>query len=408
MSRRFFSGALMITLVAVAAVLLRPAAAQSVPNVGLSTLATGLGSVTSIARAGDGRLYLTIQTGMVRIWDGTRILPSPFLDLSSRISCCGERGLLSIAFHPRYAENGWFFVYFTAPTGDITVERHSVAAGDRDHGDPAGVTLLTITHRINANHNGGELQFGPDGYLYVGTGDGGSANDPPCNAQNGTVLLGKLLRLDMDSNADAPPYYAIPASNPFASSGTFRPEIWAYGLRNPWRFSFDRFTGDLWIGDVGQDTREEVDFQPRSSGGGENYGWKIMEGTMCGVGGSSGCPPGVPPCGSPQFKAPVFEYTHAAGDCSIIGGYIYRGASIPQLSGLYVYGDYCTGRIWGNSQLLTPRAANLQTFGEDDAAELYAGTGNGVLLKFVNPDRPARAGITRVPRRAATPRTLAR
>ena len=408
MNRRFLSGALLVTLAAVAAVRLRPAAAQSVPNVALATLATGLGSVTSIARAGDGRLYLTIQTGTVRIWDGTRILPSPFLDLSSRISCCGERGLLSIAFHPRYAENGWFFVYFTAPTGDITIERHSVLAGDRDHGDPAGVTLLTVTHRINSNHNGGELQFGPDGYLYVGTGDGGSANDPPCNAQNGTVLLGKLLRLDVDASSGAPPYYAIPASNPFASSGTFRPEIWAYGLRNPWRFSFDRFTGDLWIGDVGQDAREEVDFQARSSGGGENYGWKIMEGTMCGVGGSSGCPSGVPACGSPQFKTPVFEYSHGTGDCSITGGYIYRGGSIPQLSGVYIYGDYCTGKIWGNSQLLTPRAANLQTFGEDDAAELYAGTGNGALLKFVNPDRHARAGITHVPRPAATPRTLAR
>ena len=408
MERRIAVGTLLVLLGAAIAALRHPASAQTVPNVGVSTLATGVGSVTSIARAGDGRLYLTIQTGTVRIWDGSRILPSPFLDLSSRISCCGERGLLSIAFHPRYAENGWFFVYFTATTGDVTVERHSVLAGDRDHGDPSGVTLLTITHRANTNHNGGELQFGPDGLLYVGVGDGGSANDPPCNAQNGGVLLGKILRLDVDSNSSAPPYYAIPASNPFASSGTVRPEIWALGLRNPWRFSFDRFTGDLWIGDVGQDSREEVDFQPRSSAGGENYGWKIMEGTMCGVGGSSGCPAGVPPCNSPQFKAPVFEYSHGTGDCSITGGYVYRGASIPQLSGVYLYGDYCTGKLWGNGQLLAPRIASLQTFGEDDAAELYAGTGNGTLLKFINPDRPARASITRAPRPSATPRAVAR
>jgi glucose/arabinose dehydrogenase len=408
MNRRIGLTILVLVLCAAAAALHRPAVAQSVPNVALATLATGLGSVTSIASAGDGRLYLTIQTGAVRIWDGSRILPSPFLDLSSRISCCGERGLLSIAFHPQYAQNGRFFVYYTAGTGDVTVERHSVVPGDRDHGDPAGVALLTIPHRINSNHNGGELQFGPDGYLYVGVGDGGSANDPPCNAQNGSVLLGKILRLDVNSNADTPPYYAIPSSNPFASSATVRPEIWALGLRNPWRFSFDRLTGDFWIGDVGQDAREEVDFQPRSSAGGENYGWKIMEGTRCGDGGASACPPGVPPCGSAQFKAPVFEYAHGTGDCSITGGYLYRGVSIPQLSGVYVYGDYCTGKLWGNGQLLVPRVATLQTFGEDDAGELYAGTGNGALIKFVNPDLAARASITRVPRPSSTPRRIVR
>ena len=401
------SAATLATLTfAFALAFLRPASGQAAPpDMALATLATGLGSITSIARAGDGRLYLTIQTGTVRIWDGTRVLPAPFLDVTSSISCCGERGLLSIAFHPRYLETGWFFVYYTNTPGDITVERHSVSS-DRDRGDPAASVLLTIAHRANSNHNGGELQFGPDGYLYVGTGDGGSANDPPCNAQRDDVLLGKLVRLDVDSHAASAPFYAIPPSNPFASSTTVRPEIWAKGLRNPWRFSFDRFTGDLWIGDVGQDVREEVDFQPRSSGGGENYGWKVMEGTRCGDGGSSGCPAGVSPCGSAQFKAPVFEYSHGTGDCSITGGYVYRGLAIPQLSGVYVYGDYCTGKIWGNGQLLAPRAATLQTFGEDDSSELYAGTGNGTLLKFVNPDRPARAPLTRPPRPSATPRTV--
>jgi hypothetical protein len=198
----------------------------------------------------------------------------------------------------------------------------------------------------------------------------------------------------------------VPPTNPFLSSPGARPEIWAKGLRNPWRFSFDRSTGDLWIGDVGQDAREEVDFQPRSSGGGENYGWKPMEGTLCGEGGTSNCPTGIPACGSAQFRAPVLEYSHGEGDCSISGGYVYRGAAIPQLAGFYVYGDFCTGRIWGSGRLLAPRADGLTTFGEDDEGELYAGTGGGALLKFVNPDLPDRARPVRVARPASPPRAI--
>ena len=367
-----------------------PFSLTDAPDITLQTLATGLGPVTSIAQAGDDRLFLTIQTGKIVVWDGSGFRATPFLDLASLVSCCGERGLLSVAFHPRYAQNGLFFVYYTNPGGNIVIARYAVSSADPNVANPSGVVLLTIPHPTNSNHNGGELQFGPDGYLYIGTGDGGSANDPPCNSQRNDVLLGKLLRIDVDQNVAAPPFYGIPASNPFASPGPPLDEIWATGLRNPWRFSFDRVTGDLWIGDVGQGAREEVDVAPRSSGGGENYGWKIMEGTLCGGGGSSNCPAGVPPCNSPLFRLPLFEYDHSAGDCSITGGYVYRGASFPQLAGLYFYGDYCTGRIWANGRLLTPRATGLTTFGEDRAGELYLATEGGSLFRILSP-QPVRA-----------------
>ncbi|HYT32045.1 MAG TPA: PQQ-dependent sugar dehydrogenase, partial [Thermoanaerobaculia bacterium] len=333
-------------------------AARTAVDIALQTLGNLGAPITSVENAGDSRLFLTIQTGRILIWDGTSFLTTPFLDISSLISCCTERGLLSAAFHPHYATNGFFFVYYTRTAGNVTVARYTVSSGNPNLANPAsGVVLLTIPHPTNANHNGGQLQFGPDGFLYIGTGDGGSANDPPCNAQRDDVLLGKLLRVDVDQNVGSSPFYGIPPSNPFLGAGLPLDEIWAKGLRNPWRFSFDRMTGDLYIGDVGQDEREEIDVQPRASAGGENYGWKIMEGTRCGDGGSSGCPAGVPACHSPVFQLPIFEYDHSSGDCSVTGGYVYRGSAFPNLSGVYFYGDYCTGKLWGSGQLLTPRAA---------------------------------------------------
>jgi glucose/arabinose dehydrogenase len=403
------SASLVLALLAAAGLALRqeavPASTAAL-DIALQSLATGVGSVTSIANAGDSRLFLTIQTGRILIWDGSRILPAPFLDIASLVSCCGERGLLSLAFHPLYANNGFFFVYYTNTAGNPSVARYSVSAADTNAGSPtSGIVLLTIPHPTNSNHNGGQLQFGPDGYLYIGTGDGGSANDPPCNAQRDDVLLGKLLRIDVDQNVESSPFYGIPASNPFIGAGLPLDEIWAKGLRNPWRFSFDRATGDLYIGDVGQDAREEIDLQPRSSGGGENYGWKIMEGTLCGGGAASGCPAGVPPCQSPLFKLPILEYGHDAGDCSVTGGYVYRGAAFPQLSGVYLYGDYCTGRIWGDGQLFTPRAAGLATFGQDAAGELYLATVDGGFYKIVDPYfAPRRLLRTRPSTRVLTPR----
>jgi glucose/arabinose dehydrogenase len=363
------------------------ALAVAAPDVSLQTLATGLGGITSIVSAGDNRLFLTIQTGRVVVWNGSQVLPAPFLDVTNLVSCCGERGLLSIAFHPRYAENGLFFVDYTNRAGNTVIARYRVSAADPNVADASsGVTLLTINQPFE-NHNGGELQFGPDGYLYVGMGDGGSANDPMCNAQRDDTLLGKLLRIDVDQNVNSSPFYGIPPDNPFRPAGVPN-EVWAKGLRNPWRFSFDRATGDLWIGDVGQDAREEVDVQPAGDPGGRNYGWKVMEGTICGAGGMSGCPSAPPACGAAAYVRPVFEYDHSGGNCSITGGYVYRGAAMPSFAGKYFYGDYCSGRLFANDALLTPRPTSLTTFGQDSAGELYLGTGAGSFFRLAEVGAP--------------------
>ncbi len=362
----------------------------STPAIVLEPLASGLPGLTSIVSAGgvDSRLFLTEQLGRVVIWNGARVQAGSFLDVSGLVSCCGEQGLLSMAFHPQYASNGLFFVTYTNKAGNTVIARYRVSSNPDVADAASGVVLLTIAQPF-ANHNGGQLQFGPDGYLYIGMGDGGSANDPMCNAQRDDVLLGKLLRIDVD--VSAAPYYTVPPDNPFKPGGVPN-EVWSKGLRNPWRFSFDRATGDLWIADVGQGAREEVDFAPRGSGGGsgQNYGWKVMEGTICGGGGLAGCPtsPAPPACGSAAYTAPVYEYDHSAGDCSITGGYVYRGSAMPSFAGQYFYGDYCTGKIWANGQLSTPRAVNLTTFGQDANGELYLATGNGALFRLAQSGAP--------------------
>ncbi len=369
----------------------RRSAAQPA-SVALETLGTGLTSIAAITNAGDGRLFVTLQRGAVVIWDGSQVLSSPFLDVSSLISCCGERGLLSIAFHPQYAVNGFFFVDYTNRNGDTVVARYHVSDFDRDLADAFSAAILLTIPQPYANHNGGQLQFGPDGYLYIGMGDGGSANDPHCNAQSSGSLLGKMLRIDVNRSVDQPPFYGIPAENPYVGRGG-PPEVWAFGLRNPWRFSFDRLTGDLFIGDVGQDAREEIDYQPLTSRGGQNYGWKIMEGSLCGAGGTAGCNFPVPPCGDPAYTLPILEYTHDGGRCAVTGGYVYRGLAIPDLYGQYVYGDYCSGQIWAAAQqsgtwspvLLPIAVPALTTFGEDSLGELYAGAEDGTLYRVVRP-----------------------
>jgi glucose/arabinose dehydrogenase len=398
-----------------------PEAPAAAPEISLQTLATGVGPITSIAQAGDARLFLTIQTGRIVIFSGGQVQPAPFLDLAPVISCCNERGLLGLAFHPQYAANHFFFVDYTNTAGNTVIARYQRSADSASTAEPgSGVVLLTITQPF-ANHNGGQLQFGPDGYLYIGMGDGGSANDPLCNAQRDDTLLGKLLRIDVNQNVNTPPFYGVPPSNPFAAPGAPLNEIWAKGLRNPWRFSFDRVTGDLFIADVGQSAREEIDFQPRASAGGENYGWKIMEGTLCGAGGGSGCPAGVLPCNSPSFKSPIYEYGHAgSGNCTgtVIGGYVYRGPGFPQLAGVYLYGDYCFGWLFGSGQMLTPNVPQLTTFGEDSSGEIYLGTETGRLFRIVPPAlltttptataTPARTPPALPPRPQATPRVVAR
>lgn len=347
---------------------LSTAALAADPKLVLKPITTGLNQPTAITNAGDARLFITLQPGqvLIRAANGT-VLPDPFLDIRSRVSCCGERGLLSIAFHPRYQQNGFFYADYTNRNGDTVIARYSVSAGDPNRADPASETILLTIAQPFDNHNGGQLQFGPDGYLYIGMGDGGSANDPGNRGQDLSQLLAKLLRIDVDHGSP----YAVPSSNPFVNRIGARGEIWAYGLRNPWRFSFDRQTGDLWIADVGQGAWEEVDFQPASSGGGQNYGWRKMEGKHCFNPSTN--------CQDSSITLPVLEYSHADG-CSITGGYRYRGSRLTQLRGTYVYADYCQGTIWGATQLadeswssrvLLDTTMMISTFGEDVNGELY-------------------------------------
>jgi glucose/arabinose dehydrogenase len=378
-------------LLALASILPASAAAftpsGTVQGVGLQQVASDLGPITGITNAGDGRLFLTIRTGRIVILENGAARPQPFLDIHDKTTTDGERGLLSTAFHPRYSENGFFFVDYTNLQGDTVIARYQVSASDPNQADPASARILLTIQQPFSNHNGGQLQFGPDGYLYIGMGDGGSADDPACRAQRSDVLLGKLLRIDVDQNVATPPYYGIPASNPFRGAGDPPDEVWASGLRNPWRFSFDRETGDLWIGDVGQNQREEIDFQPVASRGGENYGWKIMEGTLCHL--RNACPSGTPECGSSAYTLPILEYAHNLG-CSVTGGYVYRGSRVSQLRGSYVFGDLCSGTVWAASlsgsdftvRTVSGQVQQLTTFGEDNTGELYAASLQGQLYRF--------------------------
>jgi glucose/arabinose dehydrogenase len=377
------------------------------PAVVLTQVAGPVGGITAITHAGDDRLFLTLQGGRILVFQNGLVLPTPFLDVSSLISCCGERGLLSTAFHPDYAQNGFFYIDYTDTQGDTVIARYTVSADPNVADAFSAVTLLTIDQPF-ANHNGGQLMFGPDGFLYIGMGDGGGANDPNCFAQRRESqegrqdLLGKLLRIDVNQNVGTPPYYGIPEGNPFVASGGPN-EAWAIGLRNPWRLTFDRSTGDLFIGDVGQGSVEEIDFQPQASSGGENYGWKMMEGTDC-TGDTGNCPPETPPCDSPELTLPILEYNHTDGRCSVTGGYIYRGLRIPGLFGRYLYGDYCSGEIWAgfrdgagwSTELLPIQTGQLTTFGQDIDEELYVGTGSGFLYRIdpVAPTTPVIDAIT--------------
>ena len=364
-------------------VLISSPAAQEGYKIRLEPVINGLANPVAITHAGDGsgRLFITEQGGRILIYDGSGVLPVPFLDVSALLLTSGERGLLSVAFHPNYASNGYFYVNYTNTGGHTVIARYTVS-NDPNLADPASaLTVLTIVQPY-PNHNGGQLQFGPDGFLYIGMGDGGSGGDPNNYAQDPDSLLGKMLRIAVDG--DVP--YSVPLDNPFVSDEQVRDEIWALGLRNPWRFSFDRSTGDLFIGDVGQRDWEEIDYQPVSSTGGENYGWRLMEGNNC-FNPSTNCNDG-------SLTLPVLEYGHDLG-CSVTGGYRYRGKDNPLLSGLYIYGDFCSGRIWGakpggngnwSAEELLDTNLNISTFGEDQNGELYvahrAATG-GTVYRIV-------------------------
>ncbi len=308
-------------------------------------VASGLaGPVAATAPAGDaGRLFVVERAGRIRIVRDGVLLGRPFLDLTGKVSSGGERGLLGLAFHPRYAENGRFFVDYTDLAGNTVVAEFRVSA-DPDLADPSSARTVLTQVQPFANHNGGNLAFSPlDGTLYVGLGDGGSGGDPLNNSQNDGTWLGKMLRVDVDRQ-DAGKGYAVPPDNPFAGRTLPLPEIWAKGLRNPWRYAFDRRTGDLWIGDVGQDLWEEVDFQPAGSPGGENYGWRLMEGTHCYLP-SSGCNP------QGLLTLPVLDYAHggSASRCSATGGVVVRAPRVPEAAGRYLFGDFCSGEVFSAS-----------------------------------------------------------
>jgi glucose/arabinose dehydrogenase len=343
-------------------------------SLNIEKVADGFKNPTDIVAAGDGsgRLFVVEKGGTIRILVNGSVQPEPFLDITSKVlSSSSEQGLLGLAFHPQYANNHRFFVGYTASNGDDSIAEYRLSS-DPNRADPASGRVLLAILDPAPNHNGGNLMFGPDGYLYAGFGDGGGGNDQFKNGQNLDALLGKLLRLDVN-NGDP---YGIPAGNPFAGRQGVRPEIWAYGLRNPWRYSFDSATGDLYIADVGQDRYEEVDVQPASSQGGENYGWNIMEGLHCLRGDS---------CDQSGLVLPVAEYDHTQG-CSITGGFIYRGRQFPMLNGAYLYGDYCCGRIWSLDQQadgswrqteLLHTKLGISSFGQDEAGELYVADING-------------------------------
>jgi len=322
----------------------------------------------------DGRIFVVEQPGRIRVVRDGVLQSTPFLDLTSRVLSGGERGLLSVAFHPQYATNHYFYVYFTTQTnGDIRIERFTTTSSP-EVADPASSKLIiTIPHSSATNHNGGLLSFGPDGMLYAGVGDGGGGGDPFQNGQNFNSLLASLLRLDVDHGDP----YAIPADNPFVNQSGKRGEIWAKGLRNPWRYAFDAPTGLLYVADVGQDAREEVDVVPANQSG-VNYGWNIMEGFAC-YNASS--------CDQTGLQKPVIDYPHGPG-CSITGGYVYRGSDIPEIRGHYFYSDYCAGFLksfrYSNGSALDQKDWGLTngtvtSFGVDFAGELYMISGNTIL-----------------------------
>jgi glucose/arabinose dehydrogenase len=345
-------------------------------------ITSGISSPVDIANAGDGsnRLFIVEQSGRIKIRTDASLLSTPFLNISTIITFSGERGLLSLAFHPNYATNRYFFVYYNNLAGNITIARYQTSASDPNVADPnSGVVLLSIPKPFD-NHNGGDLNFGADGYLYFATGDGGSGGDPNNNAQNGNSLLGKMLRIDV-TNFSTSPYYSIPTNNPYVSDPLVDDRIWAIGLRNPWRWSFDRNTNDMWIADVGQDAREEVNFVPANNSGGINYGWRCYEGNI--AYNTMNCQP------QSSYTSPIFDYLHnnATGGFSITGGFVYRGTAYPLLQGYYVCADYVSGNVWtiianGNSWLTNKQSGlpnNISSFGEAEDGTLYAVSLNGQI-----------------------------
>ncbi|MBI3344634.1 MAG: PQQ-dependent sugar dehydrogenase [Gammaproteobacteria bacterium] len=350
----------------------------------LSEVASGLKNPLYLTSpSGDARLFIVEQAGRIRIVENGKLLSTPFLDIAGKIKSGGEQGLLSVAFHPDYAKNGFLYVNYTDKNGDTHIERYHVASNP-NRADPGSAKLLLKIEQPYANHNGGLNLFGPDGMLYIGMGDGGAAGDPHGNGQNLKTLLGKMLRIDVNKGDP----YAIPSDNSFVGRKDVRAEIWAYGLRNPWRYAFDRKENLLYIADVGQNKIEEINVVPAAQKG-LNYGWNILEGSSCFSLLFS------PSCNKSGLVLPVLEYDHNQG-CSVIGGFVYRGRAIPELAGHYVYSDYCAGflksfiyaggkateqRDWNAGEI-----GNVLSFGEDAEGELYVMSDKGSVYRLVKGD----------------------
>jgi glucose/arabinose dehydrogenase len=397
----------------------KPAGARNndaFPEISLIQVADKMERPVHITHAGDGsgRLFIVEQRGRIYILED-EVFQEPFLNIEERVESPAsgggnEEGLLSVAFPHGYNEKGHFYVYYTMKDGDNVLSRFHLSE-DPNMADPASEEqILVFPHPVHRNHNGGQLAFGPEGYLYIGTGDGGGGGDPFDNAQNPSSLLGKMLRIDVEAGSISPasldfdhilympvvlkdgtgktlPKYVVPPDNPFIENAAYRPEIWALGLRNPWRFSFDRQTGDLYIADVGQNRWEEVNFQPSDSPGGENYGWNIMEGFECFQ---------TSECDTEGLTLPIHTYPIAFPnpECAVTGGYVYRGQDYPQLDGIYIYGDYCSGKIWGlrmngeqwEYELLLTTSYRISSYGEDEQGELYlADLSGGRIFKILSP-----------------------
>jgi len=337
-------------------------------NLTLKPVASGFAKPLYLTHAHDQRLFVVQQAGQIMIIEGGVTRPTPFLDIKTRVGSNGnEQGLLSVAFHPNYQKNGLFYVNYTNLEGSTTIARYHVSADPNVADEISEQILLTIPQPYS-NHNGGHILFGPDGYLYIGMGDGGAANDPHNNGQSLNTLLGKILRLDVDTGSP----YGVPQDNPFITTAAARPEIWSFGWRNPWRMAFDAATGDLYVADVGQNQYEEVDVELAGSGGGQNYGWRLMEASHCFN--PTSCDPATL-----KVVMPIAEYPHSQG-CSVTGGYVYHGTQFPQLNGVYIYGDYCTGTLWGlrheadgswSQAELLASGKIISSFGLDAAGELY-------------------------------------
>ncbi|MCL5801548.1 MAG: PQQ-dependent sugar dehydrogenase [Gammaproteobacteria bacterium] len=347
----------------------------------LSEVASGLKNPLYLTSpSGDPRLFIVEQAGRIRIVENGKLLSTPFIDIAGKVKSGGEQGLLSVAFHPDYAKNGFLYVNYTDKSGDTRIERYHVASNP-NRADPDSAKLLLKIEQPYANHNGGLNLFGHDGMLYIGMGDGGAAGDPHGNGQNLKTLLGKMLRIDVNKGDP----YAIPSDNPFVGRKDARAEIWAYGLRNPWRYAFDRKENLLYIADVGQNKIEEINVVPAAQKG-LNYGWNILEGSSCFSLLFS------PSCKKSGLVLPVLEYDHDQG-CSVIGGFVYRGRAIPELAGHYFYSDYCTGflksfkyaggkateqRDWKVGEI-----GNILSFGEDAGGELYVMSDKGSVYRLV-------------------------